>query len=93
MVSLSAEKQAWIEGMMGAARKVSEGNHPSIDRDKDRDKGKGADRDGKDGRRSSAGVRGEVFGDLGAIGGTRRLWMRTVGGKGKGKDREERWMG
>jgi hypothetical protein len=87
--------------MMGAARKVSESSKTTPE---GKEKGKVFDRGGN-GRHSAAGVRGvslggsnggdragdggESFGDLGGVGGTRRLWLRHVGLRGKGVDRGE----
>jgi hypothetical protein len=92
IASLSAEKQAWIEGMMGAARKVSGTNNLGADKEKAKEKGKVVDRDGeKGGRRSSVGSKRagtpDGFGDLGAVGGTRRIWLKGGFLKGKGVDR------
>jgi hypothetical protein len=78
--------------MMGAARKVSGTNNLGADKEKAKEKGKVVDRDGeKGGRRSSVGGKRagtpDGFGDLGAVGGTRRIWLKGGFLKGKGVDR------
>lgn len=77
---------------MGAARKVSETNNLGAEKEKAKEKGKPVDHDReKAERRSSAGGKRvgtpDGFGDLGAVGGTRRLWLKGGLLKGKGVDR------
>jgi hypothetical protein len=76
-LDLSGEKLEWIEGMMKQARTVSSGNVTSVQRPESSHKNDGERVESRS--ESRTGARKSDFGDLGKIGGTKRLFVR--GGK------------
>ncbi|KAJ4368900.1 hypothetical protein N0V83_005982 [Neocucurbitaria cava] len=77
-LDLSGEKLDWIEGMMKQARTVSgsviSANHTPLQRD---DRAESRSESRSDSRASTrAGAKKGDFGDLGKVGGTKRIFMR-----------------
>jgi hypothetical protein len=74
---LSGEKLEWIEGVMKQARTVSSGNLSNSPRSESSHKSNGERAESRS--ESRTGMRKPDFGDLGKVGGTKRLFVR--GGK------------
>ncbi|KAI8934571.1 hypothetical protein NX059_012516 [Plenodomus lindquistii] len=83
-LDLSGQKLEWIEGMMKQARTVSGSIITAANTPLQRDEARGESRsesrsDSRAGGRAAAGTKKPEFGDLGKIGGTKRIFLK--GGK------------